>query len=74
MKIDKKSLDALLSMPDDKMWQMLNIIASASGVKLDNKIPDKKQMDKIRRTAGEITDNDIERATELFNIYKKGEK
>lgn len=44
MKIDKKTLDMLSSLPDDKLWQVLNVIASSSGISLGAPPNDKEQI------------------------------
>lgn len=72
MKIDKKTIDMLASMPDDKLWQMLSVIASASGVRLPADKPDEKTMSGLRHAVTELSDTDISRATELFSKYKEG--
>ena len=74
MKIDKKTLDMLSSLPDDKLWQMLSVIASASGVRLPSDKPDAKAMAGLRCAVSELSDGDITRATELFSKYKEGRR
>ena len=74
MKIDKKTIDAIAALPDDKLWQMLSLIASASGMKLPREMPDKKTLAGIRGAAGEIGDGDIDRATEILSKYKEGRR
>ena len=74
MKIDKKTIDMLASMPDDKLWQMLSVIASASGVRLPADRPDSKTMSGLRHAVTELSDTDISRATELFSKYKEGKR
>lgn len=74
MKIDKKTLDTLSALPDDKLWQMLSVIASASGVRLPSDKPNDKTMAGLRHAVSEISDGDIERATEIFTKYKEGRR
>ena len=74
MKLDKKSLEMLSSLPDDKLWQMLSVIASASGIKLPHNKPDEKTMSGLRNAVSELSDGDIDRASKLFDRYKEGRK
>jgi len=72
MKIDKKTLDMLVSLPDEKLWQTLSLIASASGIRLPLDKPDEKAMAGLRRAVSELSDGDISRAAEIFAKYKEG--
>lgn len=74
MKIDKKTMDMLAALPDDKLWQMLSLIASASGIKLPKGEPDPKTIAGLRAAAGSLSDDDIARATEIFSKYKEGRR
>lgn len=74
MKIDRKTMEMLSVLPDDKLWQMLSLIASASGVKLPKGEPDPKTMAGLRSAAGSLSDSDIARATEIFKKYKEGRR
>ena len=74
MKIDKRTLDMLSALPDDKLWQMLSVIASASGVRLPSEKPDSKAMAGIRNAVSELSDGDISRAAEIFAKYKEGSR
>ncbi len=65
---DKKALDGLLELPDDKLCQ---IIRALSGGEVPKKTPDAKTMAGIRGVLAEVTDADIVRALELISIYKK---
>ncbi len=72
MKIDKKTLDMLASLPDDKLWQMVSVIASTSGIRLPSSKPDEKTMTGLRCAVSELSDEDIDRATKIFSKYKEG--
>ena len=72
MKLDKKTLEMLSALPDDKLWQMVSVIASASGIRLPKSKPDAKTMAGLRGALTELSDGDIDRATKLFNKYKEG--
>ncbi|MBR6808562.1 MAG: hypothetical protein IKM46_09350 [Clostridia bacterium] len=71
MKIDKKTLDSLLSLPDDKLIMMLRVI---SGGEFPKKAPDDATISGLRQMLGAVTDADLLRASELIGIYKKGKK
>ena len=73
MKIDKKMLDAMSALPDDKLWAMLRIVSAAAGLSLPERMPDAAQMKNLRAAISEVGDDDIKRAAELAAIYK-GEK
>ena len=72
MKLDRKTLDAIAKLPDDKLWQMLSLIASTTGIRLPREMPDGATMAGLRKAVGEMTDTDIGRAGELLASYKKG--
>lgn len=74
MKIDKKTVDAIAALPDEKLWQMITLIASASGVKLPRDVPDPGTMAGLREAAGELSDGDIKRASEIIGKYKEGRR
>lgn len=74
MKIDKKTITSLLSLPDDKLLQMIKLItgsigADTSGIKIKP-----ETMSGLRALLSEVTDADLERAGELIEIYKKNKK
>ena len=70
MKIDKKTLDMLSSLPDDKLWQVLNVIASSSGISLGAPPNDKEQIARLREAMGSVTENDLDRAAQIVDIYR----
>ncbi len=70
MKLDKSMLNQMLSLPDDKLWQMIQLISAGSGMKLGDKGPSEESMHKIRAVLGEVTDSDIERILSLIGVYK----
>lgn len=71
MKIDKKTLDMLSSLPDDKLWQVLNVIASSSGISLGAPPNDKEQIARLREAMGSVTENDLDRAAQIVDIYRE---
>ena len=74
MKLDKKTIDMLAALPDEKLWQLLSVIASASGIRLPKNMPDEKSMAGLRSTITELSDGDIDRAAKLFEKYKEGQR
>lgn len=72
VKIDKKTIDMLCRMPDDKLWGTVKMIASSAGVDLSSKRMSPRDMQKLRYTLGTLTDGDISRATEIIKTYKNG--
>lgn len=69
MKIDKKTIDNILKLNDDQLWNVIKIIISKSGINSVKGIERPKDMTKIRETLSRLEDEDIERALRLF---KKG--
>ncbi|MBQ8738406.1 MAG: hypothetical protein IJZ04_02790 [Clostridia bacterium] len=71
MKIDKNTINMLLKMSDERLWSTLRFALSRSGndfVK-DLKRPD--DISKLREVLSRLTDEDIERVSELLS---KGSK
>ena len=70
MKIDKKTLDLLGSLPDAKLWAMLRIVSASAGLTLPEKMPDAEHMRNLRSALADVGDDDIRRAAQLAAIYK----
>ncbi len=70
--INKKNIDKMLELPDDKLWAMLKLILSGAGVNMSGKEIDEKTVRKLRAILSEITDGDIERIMYLMEVYKRG--
>ncbi len=71
MKIDKKTIKSLLSLPDDKLVMMLRVISKGEYPKKD---PDPATLAGLRVMLNEVTEYDLNRAAELISIYKKGKR
>ena len=69
---NKKMIDKMLEMSDERLLAMLKIVLASAGIDLGKKTPDTKTVRKIRALLGEITDADIERVTYLADRYKNG--
>jgi len=72
MNIDKKTLNALLSLPDDKLMQMLSLVSGTAGTSPKTASPE--TVAGLRNVLKQVTDADIARATELIAMYKQGKK
>ena len=70
MKIDKKMIDTMLALPDEKLWQMIKILLSANGANAPDKTIDPAAMRKLRAVLTAVTDADIERLMVLMEIYR----
>lgn len=69
MKIDKKTIDRVLTLNDDQLWKIIETVASKSGISKDKALERPKDMTKIRNTLSGLSEEEITRITELF---KKG--
>ena len=72
MKIDKSKLDALASLPDDKLWAAISSIAGTHGVNLPSKCPSSAELDKLRRALSELDRMSMIDALKIVNKYKRG--
>ncbi len=72
MKIDKKTVDMLMGLSDDMLWQMIRNIGGASGIEVKQPTPSPETMAGIRKALGAMTDSDIQRAVEIIENYKSG--
>ncbi|MBE6614874.1 MAG: hypothetical protein E7631_06185 [Ruminococcaceae bacterium] len=71
MKLEKKMIDQMLALPDDKLWQMFQLLSMGSGLKVGDKVPEPSGMRKLRAVLEAVTDSDIGRVMELIEIYKR---
>jgi len=74
MKIDKRTLDMIASLPDDQLWSMIKLVSGNIGAGVESKKPSPEEIKNIRLAIASISDNDIERASEIFKLYKRGTK
>ena len=70
MTLDKKTLDKLLSLDDDRLISIIRVIAAESGVDLGNFNISPSDLTGIRAALSVATDSDIQRAGELLKNYK----
>ncbi|MBE6560470.1 MAG: hypothetical protein E7662_05035 [Ruminococcaceae bacterium] len=69
MKLDRKTVDMLSRMPDDKLWHTLCFLAAGLGIELPERRRSRIHYDALRHTLSCITDADIERICEISDIY-----
>jgi hypothetical protein len=69
MKIDKKTIDLLLGLDDDRLWQTICAVASASGVKAIASMPRPKDLSRLRAILSTMTESDLNRAIELIGNH-----
>ena len=70
--INKKNIDKLLEMPDERLWAMLKLVLGGSGINIGGGEMNPKTVRKLRALLSEVTDSDIERVLYLADIYKRG--
>ena len=71
MKIDTSTINTLLKMNDDRLWNTIKFVISRSGSDVLKNVKRPDDMSKLRSTLSEPTNEDINRAIELL---KSGEK
>ena len=70
MKIDEKTINMILKMSDDRLWQTIQYAVSKSGSDILKNAKRPEDMSKIRSALSTLTNKDIDRVTEIL----KGEK
>ena len=74
MRIDKEKLNALTSMPDDKLWGEVRKIAKSYGFTLPEKTPNACEMQKLRGAVSNGGRLNLGDAVKILNEYRKREK
>ncbi len=69
MKLERKTVDMLSRMPDDKLWHTLCFFAAGLGIELPERRRRRIDYDALRYTLSRITDEDIERMNGISDIY-----
>lgn len=72
--IDKKTIETMLALPDDRLMQMISIAAGAAGINLGGKTPSAETVSGLRAVLSEVDNSDIARFFELVSLYKKAKK
>ena len=70
MKIDEKTINMILKMSDDRLWQTIQYAVGKSGSDILKNAKRPEDMSKIRSALSTLTNKDIDRVTEIL----KGEK
>jgi len=70
MKYDRKTVDTLIDMPDEKLGALAALLAASKGLTRDGGLkPDSAR--KLKEVMRNLSDGDIERISELIDVYKK---
>ncbi len=70
MRFDREKLEALASLPDDKLWAEVVRIADSYGYSLPKQTPSHADLEKMRAAARAEKIN-VSEALRLVNQYKK---
>jgi hypothetical protein len=70
MKIDKNTINMLLKMSDDRLWNTLKFALSRSGNDFAKDLKRPEDISKLREVLSNLTDSDIDRVQELLNKGK----
>jgi hypothetical protein len=70
MRFDREKLEALASMPDDKLWAEVVRIADSFGYSLPRETPPHSELEKMRSAARAEKIN-VSEALRLVNQYKR---
>ena len=71
MDFDTNALNRLLSLPDDKLWQMICKIASHSGVSISSAMPPREEMTKLRSLLSGAENVDYNQALSIIEQHKR---
>jgi len=75
MKLDRKTVQMLSAMPDDRLWHTLHFLAAGAGVEIAERKWRRVDWDALRYTLSTVTEEDISRInciTETYKTYRKG--
>lgn len=70
MKINKKQLDILASLPDEAMRRVIQAVAAGNGVDISSLSFSSAELSKLRSVLRCLDDSDVERATEILKNSK----
>lgn len=71
MEINQSTVNKMLSMSDENLWRSIRLIASTSGIKLDNGPAPQAEMEKIRAALSSVTSAEVGEALKILSKYKK---
>ena len=72
--LDKRAIDMLMNLDDDKLILVIKKLISDAGIDPNTVNIGKKEIAGIRAALSGATDGDISRAAELIKQYKNGKK
>ena len=72
MRIDKKKIEKLCSMSDERLWSAVKFFAGSLGADLSRKRVKPGDIEKLRRTLNALTEDDITRINRLAEVWKYG--
>lgn len=72
MKLDKKALERLLTLNDAQLRGVIESVAAESGLDLRSLGISDMEISSIRKALSGATDEDIKRAAEQLDSFKKG--
>lgn len=72
MKIDKKALDMISSLPDEQFIAMLRLVTGNAGISLKAKSFTHEDAERLRSTLRSLSESDVDRAMEIYEHYKNG--
>lgn len=72
MRFDRRKVEMLTSMSDERMWGTIKLFASANGVDLSRRKVTPRDLTNLRRMLQSLTDEDLRRVGELTDVFKYG--
>ncbi|MDD6981017.1 MAG: hypothetical protein PUJ21_04660 [Clostridia bacterium] len=75
MKLDKNLIAALLTLPDDRLWETVRAVAASKNIHLSETPPPKVTMDALRGAFSDCEKMDLVTAGRILAEYReKGKK
>ena len=71
MEINQSTVNKMLAMSDADLWRSIRLIASTSGIKLDNGPAPEAEMEKIRTALSSVTGSEVSEALKILSKYRK---
>lgn len=71
MKLDKKLIAALMTLPDDRLWETARAIAASKNIHLSEAPPPKETMDALRAVFSDCERMDVVKAAQLLAEYRE---
>lgn len=67
MKLDRKTIDGFLRLPDEKLWQLIRLLAGPNNTLGE---PNAETLRKLRAVLAALTDTDLNRIDTLRGVFK----